>query len=64
MKDNRAPPDSFNRIWDIPWAFGSGTPASKSNWAKASLIWVLIVIAFYILLFVLLGGFALLSSMQ
>ena len=24
------------------WAFGSNTPASKANWAKASLIWMLI----------------------
>jgi len=29
------------------WAFGSQTPISKSNWAKAALIWSLIVSVLY-----------------
>lgn len=30
------------------WAFGSGAQPSKVNWAKASLIWLAIFIALYI----------------
>lgn len=37
------------------WAFGSNTPVSKANWAKASLIWGVIGIAFYVIFFVVLG---------
>lgn len=37
------------------WAFGSNTHPSKANWAKANLIWILIVIVFYGFLFVALG---------
>lgn len=37
------------------WSFGSGYNPNKANWAKATLIWVLIVIIIYILLFALLG---------
>ena len=40
-----------NIIMLLVWAFGGGTPESKSNWAKASLIFYLIsiilVICFY-----------------
>ena len=32
-----------NIIMVFVWAFGGGTPASKANWAKASLIWFVIV---------------------
>ena len=32
-----------NIIMLFVWAFGGGTPASKANWAKASLIWLVIV---------------------
>lgn len=37
-----------NLIMLFVWAFGSGTNESKANWAKASLLWMLIgiVIAF------------------
>jgi len=31
-----------NIIMLFVWAFGSGAPASKSNWAKATLIWIAI----------------------
>ena len=37
------------------WAFSSNTPASKSNWAKAMLIWGLIGIVFYMVLFMMMG---------
>ena len=32
-----------NIIMLFVWAFGGGTPASKANWAKATLIWFVIV---------------------
>lgn len=38
------------------WSFGSGTSPAKSNWAKATLLWMLIVIGIYLLLIVLTGG--------
>jgi hypothetical protein len=44
-----------NIILLFVWAFGSNTPISKANWAKAALIWVLISIVFYVLLFVIIG---------
>ncbi len=37
------------------WAFGSGTKPSKANWAKASLIWMLIAVGFYAILFASFG---------
>lgn len=33
------------------WAFGSDTNPNKANWAKASLIWFVIMIALYFLIF-------------
>ena len=33
------------------WAFGSNTETSKSNWAKANLIWILIAIILVAALF-------------
>ena len=42
------------------WAFGSNTNESKSNWAKAVLIWFAILIGIYIL-FALIFGVAILS---
>ena len=38
------------------WAFGSDTPASKANWAKASLIWGVIAIAIYAVMFAVFGA--------
>ena len=32
----------INLIMLLVWAFGSGAPASQSNWAKATLIWMVI----------------------
>lgn len=37
------------------WAFGSNTPVSKANWAKASLIWMGIAVGLYVVLLVLVG---------
>ena len=37
------------------WAFGNNTPISKSNWAKAALIWALISFVLYVLLFLVIG---------
>ena len=31
-----------NLVMLFVWAFGNGAPKSKSNWAKAALIWILI----------------------
>jgi len=38
------------------WGFGSGTNENKANWAKAALLFFVIVIALYILLFVIFGA--------
>lgn len=35
----------LNIIMLLVWSFGSSTEKSKSNWAKAQLIWTLIVVA-------------------
>ena len=51
-----------NLIMLFVWGFGGGTPVSKANWAKASLIWMVIFFVFYFLLFVLLGVGAMLVS--
>ena len=45
------------------WAFGDNTNPNKANWAKATLVMVLIVIAIYILFFAIFGA-ALMSSMH
>ncbi|OYT12501.1 MAG: hypothetical protein B6I18_00530 [Bacteroidetes bacterium 4572_112] len=38
------------------WAFGDNTNPNKANWAKATLVMVLIVIALYILIFAVFGA--------
>jgi len=38
-----------NIIMIFVWAFGSGAPESKANWAKAVLIWFLIGIVLVVL---------------
>jgi len=45
-----------NIVMLFVWAFSSETNASKSNWAKASLIWLAIVIGIYIVIFALFGS--------
>lgn len=48
-----------NIIMLFIWGFGSNTHPSKANWAKATLIWFAIIIAFYVLVFIaILGGMA------
>ena len=42
-----------NLIMLLVWAFGSGAPASQANWAKATLLWMVI---FIVLWFALIGG--------
>jgi hypothetical protein len=42
------------------WAFGNSTNNSKANWAKATLIWIAIIIGIYFL-FGLIFSVALLS---
>jgi hypothetical protein len=37
------------------WGFGSNAPASKKNWARATLLWALIWIVVVILFLVLFG---------
>ncbi len=55
-----------NLIMLFVWAFGGNAPVSKANWAKASLIWILISIVFYIILLVTVGAmlFAFLKPAQ
>lgn len=40
----------------VIWAFGSNTNPNKSNWAKATLLWVAIIITLYILVFAYFGA--------
>ena len=53
-----------NLIMLFVWAFGGNTNPNKANWAKASLIWMVIGIALAIIIGVLFGGalFALFSG--
>jgi hypothetical protein len=44
-----------NIIMLFVWAFGSTTVLTKANWAKATLIWIAIMIVFYILIFAIVG---------
>ncbi len=51
-----------NIIMLLIWAFSGNTKLSKANWAKATLVWLLIVGAFYFFVVVLiLGGIGILS---
>lgn len=52
-----------NIIMLFVWAFGSDTNPSKANWAKASLIWMLIGIVLVVLFMVVIGT-AIFSGMQ
>ncbi len=45
----------INLIMLFVWAFGDGAPPSKTNWARATLIWMLMGVAMYIFLFLILG---------
>lgn len=37
------------------WSFGSGNNVNKANWAKATLLWILVVTAFYVLILIIFG---------
>lgn len=45
-----------NIIMLFVWGFSSNTHPSKANWAKASLIWLAIVIVIYVIIFVVMFG--------
>ena len=45
-----------NLIMLLVWAFGGSTPISKSNWAKASLLWMLIMVGMYGVMFLIMGA--------
>ncbi|MBP3195782.1 MAG: hypothetical protein J6N21_02100 [Butyrivibrio sp.] len=45
-----------NIIMLLVWAFGSSTPKTKSNWAKAQLIFVAIGVVLTIILYAVLGA--------
>lgn len=51
-----------NIIMLFVWGFGSSTQPSKANWAKATLIWFAIIIAFYVLVFIVIFGMMATSS--
>ena len=52
-----------NVVMLFVWAFGSNTKLSKANWAKATLIFLVIVFVFYFVVIVtFIGGIAALSS--
>lgn len=38
------------------WGFGEGTNPNKANWAKATLVWFGIIIAFYIFIIMIFGA--------
>ncbi|KIL42345.1 hypothetical protein SD70_01315 [Gordoniibacillus kamchatkensis] len=52
-----------NIIMLFVWAFGGGANPSKSNYAKAALIWAAIGIVLYIIFGVIIFG-AMMSSMR
>jgi len=52
-----------NIVMLFVWAFGSSTNPSKANWAKATLIWMVIGIALAII-FVVVIGTAIFSGME
>lgn len=52
-----------NVVMLFVWAFGSNTKVSKANWAKATLIFLVIAFVFYFVVIVaFIGGMGALSS--
>ena len=45
-----------NIVMLLIWSFGDNTNLNKANWAKASLIYMCIVIVFYLIFFLALGA--------
>lgn len=37
------------------WGFGSDTHPGKANWAKATLLWMLVIFGLYFMLFMVIG---------
>ena len=52
-----------NLVMLLVWAFGSSTNPSKANWAKATLIWMVIGVILVVLFMVVIGT-AIFSGMQ
>lgn len=38
------------------WGFGEGTNLNKQNWAKATLLWIAVIVALYVLFFAFFGA--------
>ncbi|WP_411345766.1 hypothetical protein ACE3MZ_07160 [Paenibacillus sp. WLX1005] len=55
-----------NIVMLFVWAFGNSAPLSKSNYAKATLLWAAIWIVLYIIFFAIFGAafFATMSRMD
>lgn len=47
----------------LVWGFGSSTPQNKANWAKALLLWYLVLIILYALIAIVFGA-AIFSGMS
>ncbi|MGF1672034.1 MAG: hypothetical protein ACFCU6_16440 [Balneolaceae bacterium] len=45
-----------NIVMFFVWAFGDGTHPNKANWAKASLLYMVILAALYVLIVVIIFG--------
>jgi hypothetical protein len=54
----------INLIMLFVWAFGDSTHPSKSNWARASLIWMVIGIVIGVITVIALGGLAAIMNME
>lgn len=39
----------------LVWGFGSGNNVNKANWAKATLLWILVITTFYVLILIIFG---------
>lgn len=37
------------------WGFGGNASTSKANWAKATLLWMLVITTLYVMLFLIIG---------
>ncbi|MDR0954704.1 MAG: hypothetical protein LBM20_04895 [Rikenellaceae bacterium] len=46
------------------WAFGDNTSESKANWAKASLLWMVVSVALFLIFLFFFGGMMLLFGSQ
>lgn len=54
-----------NIVMYFVWGLGGNTNPNKANWAKASLIWLAIAIALYILFFVIIfSGMAVMEGIE